>query len=297
MKRSKVFILWVLILALLVFSGCRLLGPSDPIEDQDSINPSQEEDNTTPVVDIETTPSSSYPIMYVKLTQYGSTLNIRESPSTSSAILGSLMHGTAVEVLSVEDGWTKIQYENFTGFVSNAYLVVGEPPNIPSPEAAIPSQPVVTGAVNIKVYKENRVLELWQGDQLKGEYRIGLGFSPTGHKEREGDGKTPEGSYYVCLKNPNSSFYLSLGVSYPGISDAKNGLDAGRITQRQYNDIHARISAGTTPPWNTPLGGQIMIHGHGSSSDWTAGCIAVDNDVMDILWEHCKVGTKIDIYA
>ncbi len=297
MKRSKVFILWLIILALLVFSGCRLLGSRDPIVDQGSTNPSQEEENITPTVDIETTPSSSYPIMYVKLTQYGSTLNIRESPSTSSAILGSLMHGTAVEVLSVEDEWTKIQYENLTGFVSNAYLVVVEPPNIPSPEAAIPSQPIVSGAVNIKIYKEDRVLELWQGGQIKGEYRIGLGFSPMGHKEKEGDGKTPEGSYYVCLKNPNSSFYLSLGVSYPGISDAKNGLDAGRISQSQYNDIHARISAGTTPPWNTPLGGQIMIHGNGSSSDWTAGCIAVDNDVMDILWEHCKVGTKIDIYA
>lgn len=50
------------------------------------------------------------------------------------------------------------------------------------------------------------------------------------------------------------------------------------------------------PPWDTNLGGEIMIHGHGSHSDWTLGCIAVENDVMDILWDYCKLGVEITIY-
>jgi L,D-peptidoglycan transpeptidase YkuD (ErfK/YbiS/YcfS/YnhG family) len=148
----------------------------------------------------------------------------------------------------------------------------------------------------IEVYKEDRILKLWKGDLLQGEYPVGLGFHPVGHKEQEGDGKTPEGSYYVCVKNPNSRFYLSLGVSYPGISDAKKALSSDRITQSEYDSIISAINSGTSPPWNTPLGGEIMIHGNGSDSDWTAGCVAVDNDIMDILFEQCKVGTRIEIY-
>ena len=49
------------------------------------------------------------------------------------------------------------------------------------------------------------------------------------------------------------------------------------------------------PPWNTSLGGEIMIHGHGSETDWTLGCIAVDNEVMDILWQYCHNGTGVII--
>lgn len=149
--------------------------------------------------------------------------------------------------------------------------------------------------VFIEVFKEERVLKLWENGTLFGEYPIGLGFSPVGHKGREGDGRTPEGSYYVCVKNPNSRFYLSLGVSYPNSRDAQLGLEEGTITQEQYDAIISAINLGQSPLWNTALGGEIMIHGHGSASDWTAGCVAVNNDIMDILWEKCSQGTKIQI--
>ena len=55
------------------------------------------------------------------------------------------------------------------------------------------------------------------------------------------------------------------------------------------------INSKRMPPW-TKLGGAIMIHGHGSHSDWTEGCIAVDDDIMNILWENCKLGVAITIY-
>ena len=125
--------------------------------------------------------------------------------------------------------------------------------------------------------------------------KIGLGRNPEGHKQREGDGRTPEGEYYVCVKNHNSSFYLSLGVSYPNKVDAAAALEDGRIDRTVYNRIVDAIDKGQQPDWYTPLGGEIMIHGHGGSRDWTAGCIAVDNEVMDILFEYCSVGTKITI--
>jgi len=151
------------------------------------------------------------------------------------------------------------------------------------------------GEVSIRVKKAERRLELWKGDTLIGSYSIGLGRNPEGHKQREGDGRTPEGEYYVCVKNYNSSFYLSLGVSYPNKVDAAAALEDGRIDRTDYNRIVDAIDKGQQPDWYTSLGGEIMIHGHGGSRDWTAGCIAVDNEVMDILFEYCSVGTRITI--
>jgi murein L,D-transpeptidase YafK len=150
--------------------------------------------------------------------------------------------------------------------------------------------------VSINVYKQERKLDLLSGEDVVASYKIALGWNPESHKLKEGDGKTPEGEYYICTRNDKSKFYLSLGLSYPNIHDAKSGLDAGVITQDQFNKIESSIDAKNKPPWDTPLGGEIMIHGHGSARDWTAGCIAVDNDVMDILWVCGKIKTPVTIY-
>lgn len=147
----------------------------------------------------------------------------------------------------------------------------------------------------IVVYKADRRLELWENGQLTNAYSIGLGKNAEGRKEKEGDLKTPEGEYYVCTRNQYSKFYLALGVSYPNIEDAQYGLENGIIDEQTYNSIETAIQNGQCPPWDTALGGEIMIHGHGGSKDWTKGCIAVDDEVMDVLWETCTVGTKIFI--
>ncbi len=147
----------------------------------------------------------------------------------------------------------------------------------------------------IMIKKSERILELWDGDRLHSTYSVGLGWEPEGDKKQEGDGRTPEGTYYVCTRNGSSRFYLSLGISYPNKEDAREALASDTIDQGTYEQIAYAIDNGEQPPWDTALGGEIMIHGYGSSSDWTAGCIAVDNDVMDILWEHCPVGTAIII--
>jgi hypothetical protein len=175
----------------------------------------------------------------------------------------------------------------------------------PSPTAtaqALPSTlPPVTSlpdcaSLVLKVFKDRRLLEVWDGTDLLAQYSVGLGFEPNGHKQAEGDGRTPEGTYFVCVRNSKSSYYKSLGVSYPNKEDAEQAYADGRITKEQRDSIKAAIDDGRRPPWDTPLGGEIMIHGNGSSSDWTAGCIAVEDDVMDVLWPVCKLGTRILIY-
>lgn len=147
----------------------------------------------------------------------------------------------------------------------------------------------------IVIKKSNRALELWDGEELRVTFPIGLGWNPIGDKQKEGDGCTPEGTYYVCTRNEKSSFYLSLGVSYPNKEDAKEALDKGLIDQSAYTQIKDAIDSKESPPWYTPMGGEIMIHGRGSHSDWTAGCVAVEDDIMDVLWDNCPMGTPIII--
>jgi murein L,D-transpeptidase YafK len=111
-------------------------------------------------------------------------------------------------------------------------------------------------------------------------YTVSLGFSPEGDKARQGDGRTPEGHFRIDRKNPRSRFYLALGIDYP----------------HRENLVRA-AAAGVSP------GGDIFIHGQprGVSGrqrinyDWTAGCIAVSNAVMDELWTVAEIGTEVEI--
>ncbi|GGD21341.1 L,D-transpeptidase family protein [Sinisalibacter lacisalsi] len=130
----------------------------------------------------------------------------------------------------------------------------------------------------ILVFKDARTMYLMNGESVLESYAIDLGFAPSGQKEREGDGKTPEGSYIIDRKNPNSEFHLSLGISYP--------------------EVHERLAAkeaGQNP------GGDIFIHGGPSDRrlrgkpDWTAGCIAVTDRQIEDIYAMVNIGTPIEI--
>ena len=149
------------------------------------------------------------------------------------------------------------------------------------------------GEVIIRIHKGRRVLELVMDGEVAGRFPIGLGFAPEGDKERQGDGRTPVGEYYVCSRNDRSHYYLSLGVSYPNTEDARRGLDSGLIDQETYERIAGAQVRRALPDWNTPLGGEICIHAGGSQRDWTWGCVATEEETMDILWEYCPHGTPI----
>ena len=131
------------------------------------------------------------------------------------------------------------------------------------------------------VWKKKRVLALYRDSKIIKAYRIRLGFSPEGQKEEEGDGKTPEGRYYITHKNPKSNFYLSLGINFP------NQLDKKRALKRGLNP-----------------GSDIFIHGLGKKNvflhylfDWTEGCIAVTNKEIEEIYTLVEPGTVLYIYA
>lgn len=133
---------------------------------------------------------------------------------------------------------------------------------------------------HIVVHKAARTITLYaQSHPVHSIAGIQLGDAPTGHKQFQGDERTPEGRYEIDYGNPDSSYHLSLHISYPNAAD------------RAYAE-----SRGRSP------GGLIFIHGQPNAlpagrvpGDWTDGCIAVSNDEMDLLWEAVPDGTVIDI--
>jgi murein L,D-transpeptidase YafK len=147
----------------------------------------------------------------------------------------------------------------------------------------------------ILISKSRRRLGLYSDDRLVREYRVALGKNPSDDKERQGDYRTPEGEFYVCVKNAASRFYLSLGLSYPNREDAARGLRDQLITRAEHDRIVRAIERGLRPPWDTALGGEIFIHGGGSTSDWTWGCVALDDADVKELFDAVPEGTKVVI--
>ncbi|NRD70321.1 MULTISPECIES: L,D-transpeptidase family protein [Psychrobacter] len=144
---------------------------------------------------------------------------------------------------------------------------------------SIPSTLIVD---KVFVDKSERILKLLSKDTVVKSYRIALGDSPIGHKQQQGDQRTPVGYYTLDYKNENSIAHRSIHVSYP------NAADKARAKSRGVNP-----------------GGDIMIHGQmngfghlaglNQQRDWTDGCIAVTNDEMDEIMAAVKVGTAIEI--
>lgn len=154
----------------------------------------------------------------------------------------------------------------------------------------------LTNGVTIYVSKMQNTVTLKQYGREIGVYPASLGSnSRSGDKEAQGDRRTPSGNFYVCTLNDQSAYYLALGLSYPDIADADRGLKEGIITQEEYDAIAAAINKKEKPPWDTTLGGAIEIHGNRYEGGGTAGCIAVDDEVMDILWQYCVLGVPVTV--
>ena len=134
----------------------------------------------------------------------------------------------------------------------------------------------------VLVLKDKEKLYLVSGGKKVKAYDVVLGWNPDGPKRKEGDGKTPEGTYVLDYKKKNSSFYKSIHISYPNRRDRA-----------------LAESMGVDP------GGAIMIHGRKNSMPrsewrrrkykWTNGCIQVSNRAMDEIWDLVRAGTPIEI--
>jgi len=152
-------------------------------------------------------------------------------------------------------------------------------------EMALAGHPGAQGPTKVDrilVKKSARKMYLYKDGRVVRTYSVSLGKHPKGPKVQEGDARTPEGSYLIDWRNPNSRFFKSIHISYPN------------------DEYRKRAEAlGVSP------GGEIMIHGlpndvgplvyAARGKDWTEGCIAVDNEAMDELWQIVDDQTPIDI--
>ena len=144
----------------------------------------------------------------------------------------------------------------------------------------------------ITVEKSLRRLTLHDAGDILLQCKVALGKNPTGPKRREGDGRTPEGDYFICLKRGTGKFGCALGISYPSLRDA---FEAGIEDDHLLALFEEAEKQQKRPPWGTPLGGEIYIHGGGTASDWTAGCIALEQADMDRLFSLCQEGDRVII--
>jgi murein L,D-transpeptidase YafK len=139
-----------------------------------------------------------------------------------------------------------------------------------------------TVADRVVIEKAAHTLSLYRNGRLLKTYNVALGPNAKGPKEREGDGRTPEGQYIIDSRKPDSDFHRALHISYPNAEDRRRARKLG-----------------VSP------GGAIMIHGlpNGMGSlgkahrlhDWTQGCIAVTNKEIEEIWRVVPNGTRVDI--
>jgi murein L,D-transpeptidase YafK len=134
----------------------------------------------------------------------------------------------------------------------------------------------------VRVVKSEKRLDLLKEDEILASYPVKFGADPEGHKQQQGDERTPEGLYFLTYKNSKSAFYRSIHISYPNAVDQEKAR-----------------SLGVDP------GGDIMIHGQANGWEWagfltqlvnwTDGCIALTNGNMDLVWDAIDSGTPIEI--
>lgn len=133
--------------------------------------------------------------------------------------------------------------------------------------------PEVTSLV---LFKSRRQMLVLHNNDVLQTMSFELGFAPVGPKQYERDGRTPEGTYRINRRNPNSQYHLSLGISYPNVDQVAAAAAIGQ-----------------------DAGGEIFIHGtprrNEGDQDWTVGCIAVTNPEIEQLYAMVKDGTPIFI--
>ncbi len=151
------------------------------------------------------------------------------------------------------------------------------------------------GAPRLVVEKRARALTLFDGGVRVAAFPIALGPNPEGPKLREGDGRTPEGALRVVTRNEKSKYRRFLGLGYPTAADGVRGLREGMISRAAADAIARAERERAQPPWDTELGGAVGIHGHGSGLDWTAGCVALDDDAIDVLWAAVPIGAEVEV--
>ena len=169
----------------------------------------------------------------------------------------------------------------------------------------------------IIISKQRDELFVFDKTNCKAVYPCSFGFGEilgSKAKVKMGNRSTPEGDYVIIDKHISKEFRYFLGINYPNIQDAERGLKTGIINRQQYQSllnenkkIPNRVNSIDlhTFYFSTPLGGAIGIHGEktiwggitmGSFFDWTNGCIALDDENMEVLYQMVGLGTRVLIF-
>ncbi len=160
-------------------------------------------------------------------------------------------------------------------------------------------------AIEVVIVRWENKLLVRKNDKTLRTFKVAFGSGGRQPKMQEGDRRTPQGHYRIKDIRSSDKFYLFMHLDYPNMDDAKQALKDGRITRTQYRKILAAFIYNETPPQNTPLGGQIGIHGIGEEtpdkldihaiSNWTKGCIAMRNSEVRELAMWVDEGTPVII--
>lgn len=159
--------------------------------------------------------------------------------------------------------------------------------------------------LKIVVDKTDLLLTLYSGATPLKSYHVAIGEGGIGDKERSGDHRTPEGTFYISEKSVLTPADQYLGtrwmrVSYPNVEDAQRGLRTGLIDQATYDQIVQANQNGTTPPQKTNLGGGVGIHGGSGypvnqGDYWTWGCVGLTDKDVEEIFDYITVGTPLII--
>jgi len=151
------------------------------------------------------------------------------------------------------------------------------PTELPASPLYTPEDPRLRDPTVLVAHKASRRLMLFAHGELRGCWAMGLGFDPRGHKQHEGDGRTPEGWYRTSDK-PWSDFAGAIAVHYPNDDDAAAAFAEGRLAVPEHEAVVSALAHDLVPPQQTSMGGEILIHGGGSRQDWTLGCMALEDE-------------------
>lgn len=174
-----------------------------------------------------------------------------------------------------------------------------EPAALPEPA---PPPPPCEKIFRIEIRKRARELVAYCEGGDSRRTTAAMGREPKGHKVAQGDLRTPEGRYRIVGPLERNRFHGFIPIDYPSRADADAALADGRITRADHARIDDAHDRGVQPPADTPLGGDIGLHGEGTRwagdsqhLDWTYGCVAVPDAELDFLAERIEVGTEVMI--
>ena len=156
----------------------------------------------------------------------------------------------------------------------------------------------------IVIDKAKKSLIFFMDGKVVAEFPASFGIDPDSDKRKAFDCATPEGLYFITYKKTETRFHRLLGISYPSLANAEKGLVSSVISLNGYTKIREAVRKSRTTPCDTGLGCGIALHGGGVfryfdknwERDWTEGCVALNNEDMEKLFDACRPKDPVIIF-